>query len=472
MVVNSVLAQPGKRLSWRLLGGALTALVFVLDLRSPPALSVGACYVVVQAAVSRSGSRRLVRVFSGIVLVLIALDLLLSQGPTVSWTGQLLSAVAVATVFLVLDRQGSYRLLESIVDGAQNGLLVVNRAGSIVRSNRRACEVFGYDDLTGVSVHALVPQATRPAHPDLVASYFRDPRSRMLGPGSRDLEGVRRDGSRRTLQIGLSPVRTEESVLALASVVDVTEWRQAEAEAVRLSDELLRSNRELDAFASIASHDLREPLRGLRTYSQILLEEHGPALGESGAELCQSLVKLSARMDQLIESLRRYARVGRGDLSREPVDLGAAADEAKALMQIALDESAVQLVIADGLPTVSADRTLVIELLGNLIQNAIKYNDKVERKISIQAVLQGGAYVVSVSDNGIGIDAAHQETVFQMFKRLHPRAAFGGGSGAGLTIAKKIVEKHGGRIWIDSVVGQGTTIHFTLAPEEGPDGSR
>jgi light-regulated signal transduction histidine kinase (bacteriophytochrome) len=229
----------------------------------------------------------------------------------------------------------------------------------------------------------------------------------------------------------------------------------------------MRSNWELDAFASIASHDLREPLRGMRTYAQILLEDHGPALGQDGADLCRSIIGLAARLDQLIDSLRRYDRVGRGGIGREQVDLRSAALEAQALLQIALDEARVALHIQDDLPTLACDRTLVIELLENLIQNGIKYNDKTEKAITVGATRAAGLPAVFVRDNGIGVDPAHHESIFQMFKRLHPRNSYGGGSGAGLTIARKIVERHGGRIWIDSVVGEGTTVYFTLEPEVG-----
>jgi two-component system, chemotaxis family, sensor kinase Cph1 len=249
-------------------------------------------------------------------------------------------------------------------------------------------------------------------------------------------------------------------------------------ELALLNTELERSNIELDSFAYVASHDLKEPLRGIHNYSAFLIEDYGGQLGEDGAHKLATLMLLTQRMEDLINSLLYYSRLGRAELLFQPVDLGKVVGEVLDVIKIS-QPVPVDFRIPRPLPTVQCDRTQVTELFTNLVSNAIKYNDREQKWIEIGYILpkeinqqlpeslnlNSAQTVFFIKDNGIGIRAKHLENIFKIFKRLHPSSQYGGGTGAGLTIAKKIVERHGGNIAVESTFGEGTTFYFTLGPQ-------
>lgn len=239
----------------------------------------------------------------------------------------------------------------------------------------------------------------------------------------------------------------------------------------RLNRELERSNNELDSFAYIASHDLKEPLRGIHNYSQFLLEDYFDKLDAGGKEKLKTLMRLSVRMEQLLDSLLHYSRVGRTDIHRKSVDLNKVIEEAKDVLRQRLEARQVRISVPDKLPVVYCDRLQMMEVYQNLIANAIKYNNNEEVQIEIgyqqkeEPLHKKVRTVFYVKDNGIGIEERHHEVVFNIFRRLHARQAYEGGSGVGLTIVKKVVERHGGEIWLVSEPGSGTTFYFTLEDE-------
>ncbi len=262
---------------------------------------------------------------------------------------------------------------------------------------------------------------------------------------------------------------------------ELAERRKAERRLAVANAELRQSNQELDDFAYIASHDLKEPLRGIHNFAVFLLEDYADRLDDDGRAKLETLTRLSRRMETLIDSLLQFSRVGRVDLAIDRVDLNQTVAGVLDSLQVQLRDSRTEVRIPQPLPTVRCDRVRVGEIFGNLISNAIKYNDKEERWIEIgtlpaarsaPADLEGTSAglpaavappVFYVRDNGIGIPEKHHEAVFRIFKRLHSRDRYGGGTGAGLTIVKKLVERHHGRIWLESAPGAGTTFYFTLA---------
>jgi two-component system, chemotaxis family, sensor kinase Cph1 len=245
-----------------------------------------------------------------------------------------------------------------------------------------------------------------------------------------------------------------------------------------LNDDLRRSNEELDAFAYIASHDLKEPLRGIHKYAHQLL---ALASGEPEQQRrLEGLVRLTLRMDGLLDSLLHFSRVGRVVLELEETDLGDVLGEALEMVDARRRESRNDIRVARPLPTVRCDRMRVREVFVNLLSNAIKYNDKPVGRIEVsflhphEAQAQSwwteelrGQRVYYVRDNGIGIAPQHIEQIFKMFKRLHGREEFGGGAGAGLAIVRKLVQRHGGEIWVESQPGEGSTFFFTIPSDEG-----
>ena len=260
-----------------------------------------------------------------------------------------------------------------------------------------------------------------------------------------------------------------EAAIELRSAIIGLVLKKAD-ELAQVNFELERSNVELDAFAYVASHDLKEPLRGIHNYSSFLIEDYGDMLGEDGNSKLQTLMRLTQRMEDLINSLLHYSRLGRTELLLEPVDLNDLVSGVIDLLKISKSEP-VSFQIPQPLPTLLCDRTRVTELFTNLLSNAIKYN-KDEKQIEIGFLNPDSTSIkipegitntiFYVKDNGIGIRERHLDAVFRIFKRLHAPRQYGGGTGAGLTIVKKIVERHGGQIWLNSVYGEGSTFYFTL----------
>lgn len=252
-----------------------------------------------------------------------------------------------------------------------------------------------------------------------------------------------------------------------------------------VNSELTRSNEELDAFAYVASHDLKEPLRGINRYASKVLESlsRGQTSGAAEQERLNSILRLTTRMDALINSLLHYSRMGRLEVDRDVEDAEVILEEALDVADARIAERGVAIVRPRRLPaTVSCDAIRLREIFVNLLTNAAKYNDKPSARIEVGFIAPGelppatalptrlppasaGELVFYVADNGIGIDPQHHARVFELFKRLHARDDFGGGSGAGLTIVRRLIEQHGGRIWIESQPRVGTTFYFTLGTD-------
>jgi signal transduction histidine kinase/ActR/RegA family two-component response regulator len=231
--------------------------------------------------------------------------------------------------------------------------------------------------------------------------------------------------------------------------------------------ELDASNRELKNFAAVAAHDLKEPLRTIAFHTSLLEEGLGDRIDEEARTHILAVRNLSKGLSHLIDAILNYMRLGQGAISFVPRKLSDVVEGVMAVLDAMLREQQIQVHVRGDLPTVLCAPDLIGEVFHNLITNAAKYNDKPEKRIEIAVEGNAGGepdkFVrIRVSDNGVGIDPAHGDRVFQMFRRLHGRSEFGGGTGVGLTFAKRIIELHGGQIWFESTAGEGTTFHFTL----------
>src|SRR5262249_22479440 len=236
--------------------------------------------------------------------------------------------------------------------------------------------------------------------------------------------------------------------------------------------QLERSNQELDDFAYIASHDLKEPLRGLFNHASFLLEDYQDKLDEDGTRRLKRLSLLSQRMERLVNDLLYFSRLGRTDLAIQETDPNAVIAEIRLMMEAVLTERKARILVPRTLPRIGCDQPRVTEVFRNLITNAVKYNDKTKRLVEVgfrQAVdTRNGPElnVFYVKDNGIGIQAEFYDEIFRIFKRLNNTPdGQETGTGVGLTFVKKIVERHGGRIWLESEPGKGTTFYFNLNSE-------
>ncbi|MGH8561123.1 MAG: PAS domain-containing protein, partial [Nevskiales bacterium] len=284
------------------------------------------------------------------------------------------------------------------------------------------------------------------------SEYFQEYRIRLA---SGEIRGIQSRGSVFRNDAG-------RAVRAAGVVWDATELLEARRALEHKTQELERANKELDDFSYTASHDLKEPLRGISNYAQYLQEDYATQMDEKGQSMLLKMREQTRRMETLIVELLNVARLSRAPFVIGHADLQATLAEILASLEFSIREGNVEIRIPRPLPGLRCDRVRVGELLRNLITNGLKYNDKPERWIEIGYDGPDSDPVFYVRDNGIGIRPEHRDRVFMLFQRLHTREAFGGGTGVGLTIAQKIAEMHGGRIWINSLPGIGTTFHFTL----------
>lgn len=273
-----------------------------------------------------------------------------------------------------------------------------------------------------------------------------------------------KSGEVRSLLVSMEPTLYNHEETIISTFLDMTERKRAEAELRRAMEELKRSNADLEQFAYVASHDLQEPLRAVAGTVQLLQKRYGGQLDERADEFIRHAVEGASRMQTLINDLLVFSRVGTRGQPFRPVDMAGVLADAQANLTVAIRESKA-LISCDTLPTVIADRTQMIQLFQNLIANAIKFRGERVPDIRIRAERQQSEWLFVVADNGIGLEAEYYERIFGVFQRLHTRREYPG-TGIGLALCKKIVERHDGRIWVESQPGQGSTFYFTLPERE------
>lgn len=247
--------------------------------------------------------------------------------------------------------------------------------------------------------------------------------------------------------------------------VELDERRRAEYLLTQYAEDLKRSNTELEQFAYVASHDLQEPLRMVASFTQLLARRYRGKLDRDADEFINFAVDGATRMQSLINDLLAYSRVGSRGKPFQPVDCTEVLSQALANLGTTLEENHA-VVTHDPLPTVTGDKGQLVQLFQNLIANAIKFQGSDLPRIHLRADQTESGWTFAIRDNGIGIPAEHHDRIFSLFQRLHRRADYPG-TGIGLAISKKIVERHGGRIWVESTLGQGSTFYFTIPNEEG-----
>ncbi len=356
---------------------------------------------------------------------------------------------------------------ETLFNAAPDGLVVIELNGSIVAVNLQMESLFGYahEELLGTQVERLLPEGLRESHVHHRADGVKDLNARSKRVGL-SLYGVRKDGSTFPVDINLSSVRVGDETLVIAAIRDVTGRKRAELllEANRL--ELERSNLDLASFAYVASHDLQEPLRMVSSYVQLLAERYRGTLDPDADDFIHFAVDGVQRMQTLIQNLLEYSQVGTAELALVPVDTAELLAAVLVSLAPVIDDAHADITPGD-LPTVTADPSQLGQVFQNLISNALKFTtpDEVPR-IYLSAARWPDNWRFSVRDNGIGIDPVYAERIFAPFKRLHGIGDYPG-TGLGLSVCKRAVERRGGRIWVEAAPDRGTIFHFTIPDDTG-----
>jgi PAS domain S-box-containing protein len=380
--------------------------------------------------------------------------------------------VAIRRALQEKELREQHKLAEELfrraVEASPSGILMTDESGTIVLANAKTERLFGYkcEEMVGQSIEMLVPGRVREVHREHRAAYQDAPAGRDLGH-SRDLTCLHKDGTEFPAEIGLNPVQTSTGMQILIGVVDLTARKEGERKAEEYTRELQRSNEELEQFAYIAAHDLQEPLRMVASYCELLGERYRDKLDEKGAKFIGYAIDGAKRMQLLLNDLLTYSRVGTRAKRLQPTDAEAVLTSVLQGLQNAVAANQA-VIVREGLPAVQADEVQLGQLLQNLIGNALKFHGERAPRIRVSAEVVEKMVRFAVADNGIGMEKENSGRIFQMFQRLNTREEYEG-SGIGLAIAKKIVERHGGTIWFDSVPGEGTTFYFTIkaATKEG-----
>ena len=362
--------------------------------------------------------------------------------------------------------------LKTIMNNTADGIITIDRQGKIESFNTAAENMFQFKamDIIGKNVNLLMPESYRAQH-DLDLQNFSSSRQSEVIDTVRVFEGMRQDGSRFPMELSASTVDLGSEVIFSGIVRDISERQRLEKRLSEQMEELQRSNEDLDEFAYIASHDLKEPLRAIYNHVLFLEEDHGEDIGQDGRDRMARMQKICQRAEQLTSDLLHFSRIGRSDLAIETVDLNKIVESLRQDLSVTLEEKNASILINTPLPEVVCDRARIASVLQNLIANAIKYNDAIEKTVEIGFLVRASRGdetirdVFFVRDNGIGIDEEARDMVFKMFKRLNAEKTYGAGTGAGLAFVKKIIERHDGEIWLDSTPGTGTTFYFHLGNE-------
>jgi len=342
-----------------------------------------------------------------------------------------------------------------------NAELLVDNNGIIVKMNHQVEELFGYEreELVGKKVECLIPDRIAHTHHVTRDKYSQAPVKRKMAE-SKDLLAKRKDGSEFFVEIGLSPIKLDTKIFILASIRDVSSRVLLTKKLQQSLTAIKNKNKELEQFTYIAAHDLQEPLNTVTGFVELLNEQYKGRLDKKADKYLQFITKASSRMRFLIRGLLDYARIGR-ERKLSMVDCNKLVTEIQYDFAFSIAETNTTFII-DKLPQVYGCELELSILFQNLISNAIKFRKEgIAPQIKISSEKEGNYWKFSVQDNGIGLAEEHKKKIFIIYQQLNARTEYKG-FGLGLAYCQKIVELHGGKIWVDSVPNEGSTFYFTI----------
>jgi len=352
------------------------------------------------------------------------------------------------------------QLLQALVNSPIAEITLDSR-GNVVLVNKKVLELFGYHEgeLEGKTIEILIPERFKTKYSTSRQEFIKRPLVRSVGI-DHDLFGRRKNGEEFPLEIYLTPLQTTDELLVIATVVDLTERKNSEL--------LSRSNRELEQFAYLASHDLQAPLRHIASYVQLLAAKYINSNDAETEKWINFILQSSEKMQLLISDLLKYSRVTQSKLKMELTNVHDIISNVKEILKDMILNTGAQIIEED-LPVLFCSSMYLEQIFLNLIENAIKFRkDNVAPIIIIHSKPIEGGYEISVKDNGIGIPHQFFDKVFQLFQRLEQKKGVNG-TGVGLAIVKRIVELHHGRIWLESKENEGCTFHFTISEAQLSD---
>jgi PAS domain S-box-containing protein len=386
------------------------------------------------------------------------------------------------------ERRHAEAKFRGLLDSAPDAMIGVSPDGEIVFANLQAEALFGYTraELLGQKMEMLLPERVRERHVRHREQFAAQPKTRPMGAGL-ELSARNRDGSEFPVEISLSTLETQEGRIVSAAIRDISDRKRVQLEIEALNAELREANDELEsrvaertaalaaqtatlkatndeleAFSYSVSHDLRAPLRAIDGFAKLLAARYSSELSEEGQGYLGKVRTGAKQMGQLIDGLLAFSRLQRQALVRTPVDLAALVREV--WEEFAPDRAGrdIEFVVED-LPRANADARLIRHVLSNLLSNSIKYTrTRTPARITISAEQRAGAEPVYViSDNGVGFDMRYADKLFQVFQRMHRAEEFEG-TGIGLALVARIVDRHGGRVWANAEPDGGATFYFTL----------
>jgi PAS domain S-box-containing protein len=389
------------------------------------------------------------------------IELSLTISPVKDGSGRVIGASKIARdISAIRKAERSSVLLNAIVDSSDDAIVSKNLDGTITSWNKSAERLFGYsaEEIVGKSITTIIPPERLEEEPKIIARLKQGQRVDHI-----ETQRLRKDGTLIDLSLTISPVKDSSGKVIGASKIarDISERKRAEIHQRRIETELRRANRDLEQFAFSASHDLQEPLRSVKIYSELLTIDYGGSLTGEAQEYLLHLRNGASRMEMLVRDLLSYTQVAQYD---KPSGLASSADACSAAianLSAVIDETEAN-VTAEPLPAVPVHPAHLQQLFQNLIGNAIKYRSPHRSPIvHVSADRRDGQWLFSVTDNGIGIEHEFKENIFGLFKRLHTSDEYSG-TGLGLAICQRIVDRYDGRIWVESEPGRGSTFRFTL----------